>query len=238
MELHEGWLERAFSFLHQEPDIAVLSGRIIDLPKATKYYDCSEHDCQSSSMHDVLHGGGAALYRREILEQVGTFNPYLCSDEEPELCLRIRHAGYRVARTEHPIALHYTDPIEDFVTLLRRWRRNLYVGSGQNLRYHSKTRLLWPYIKERGHGLPPLIALLVGLASLLASLISHRVFWFSLWLLLVAVFIVIDAVRKRSLYRTFHSLLKRLLIVEGTLRGFLYPPLDPESYPVTFEVIQ
>src|SRR5205814_10040498 len=40
--------------------------------------------------------GGAALYRRSVLEHVGTFNPYLFSDEEPELYIRIRHAGYQV----------------------------------------------------------------------------------------------------------------------------------------------
>jgi glycosyltransferase involved in cell wall biosynthesis len=240
MELHEGWLEHALRLLHKEPDIAVLTGRVIDLPKTTESYNhyVQEHQHQPDLVTDVLHGGGAALYRRDVLEQVGTFNPYLCSDEEPELCLRIRSAGYRVSRIEHPIALHYTDPIEDFVTLIRRWRRNLYVGSGQNIRYHLSTGLLWAYLKERGHGLPPFIGLAVGLASLLASLISHRVLWFTLWLLLVAVFIVIDAVRKRSLYRTFHSLLKRLLILDGTLRGLLHPPYDPDGYPAKFEVVK
>jgi len=43
------------------------------------------------------------MYRRAVLEEVGTFNPYLNSDEEPELGLRIRHAGYRILELDHPI---------------------------------------------------------------------------------------------------------------------------------------
>jgi hypothetical protein len=134
--------------------------------------------------------------------------------------------------------LHYTDPIEDFATLIRRSRRNLYIGSGQNIRYHFGTDLLWPYLKERGHGLPPFIGLFLGFASLIASLVSRRMHWFGLWLMQLTAIIAIDAVRKRSLYRTFHSLLKRLLILDGTVRGLLHPPNDPAGYPAKYEVIK
>jgi len=47
-----------------------------------------------------------------------------------------------------------------------------------------------------------------------------------------------DAYRKRSLYRAIHSLFHRILIVDGTVRGFLLKPFDPESYPLKFEVIK
>ena len=54
--------------------------------------------------------GGAAMYRRSTLEEVGPFNPWMHSDGEPELCVRIRHAGYRILKLGHPIAYHYSDP--------------------------------------------------------------------------------------------------------------------------------
>jgi hypothetical protein len=44
-----------------------------------------------------------------IADDAGTFNPYLNFDEEPGLCLRIRHAGYRVLLLDCPIVRHYTD---------------------------------------------------------------------------------------------------------------------------------
>src|SRR5207245_9741940 len=94
--------------------------------------------------------GGAALYRRSVLEHVGTFNPYLFSDEEPELYIRIRHAGYQVLQLDAPIVRHYSQPQETPSALLGRRKRKLLPGVGECIRYHMGTKLLWPYLKERG----------------------------------------------------------------------------------------
>ena len=139
MELCEGWLDQALGVMHSRPDVAVVCGRVIDRPSALQT-PTVEHlealDTDAAGI-DVRHGGGAAMYRRSVLERVGTFNPYLYSDEEPELCLRIRHAGYRVLRLPRPIVFHYSAPADAFSTLLGRRSRNLWLGYGQNIRYLS-----------------------------------------------------------------------------------------------------
>jgi GT2 family glycosyltransferase len=106
---------------------------------------------------EVLWGsygrGGAALYRHSILEQVGTFNPYLCSDEEPELGLRIRQAGYRLLELDYPIVRHYNVAPVAFSTVLSRRRRNFLLGISQGARYYLRSKLLWPWLKADG-GVP------------------------------------------------------------------------------------
>jgi glycosyltransferase involved in cell wall biosynthesis len=239
MEFCQGWLEQAFRIIQSRPDIAVVTGQVVDLPK-TAGSDDKPHLAKTNTDApiEVLHGGGAAMYRRSVLEEVGTFNPYLYSDEEPELCVRIRHRGYRILQLGYPIVYHYSDPKEALFTLVNRWRRNLYVGPGQNLRYLLRTEMFWPYLKERGDGCVPALGLAASVISFLWSLKTNQWLWFSMWLLMLVVIVVGDAYRKRSFYQTFVSLLKRLFIVDGTVRGFLLKPLSPGSYPARLDVIK
>jgi glycosyltransferase involved in cell wall biosynthesis len=241
MELCSGWLELAQATARRISEAAVFTGFRIECSKTGL---CDDHDAAHQQVNpeastievtDVNFAGGAAMYRRSVLEQVGTFNPYLQSDEEPELCMRIRHAGYRVLSLDYPIVYHYSDPIEELSTLVGRWKRGLYLGFGQNFRYHLKTGMLWPYLKLRGHGCVPVLGIGAGVASLLLSVLTQRWIWFGLWWLALALIVVGDAIRKGSIHRTVYSLLHRILIADGMIRGFLKKPLAPSSYPQDVE---
>lgn len=50
--------------------------------------------------------GGDALMRRAVLEAVGGFDAGLIAGEEPELCQRIRAAGYQILHIDHPMTGH------------------------------------------------------------------------------------------------------------------------------------
>lgn len=240
MELCEGWLDQALGVMHSRPDVAVVCGRIIDRPSALQT-PTVEHlealDTDAAGI-DVRHGGGAAMYRRSVLERVGTFNPYLYSDEEPELCLRIRHAGCRVLQLPRPIVFHYTAPADAVSTLLGRRGRNLWLGYGQNIRYLSASPLLWPYLRERGWAVAPALTLCIGVLALAASGLTGQWGWLALWGTFLIVLTIGIAIRKRSLMRALLSLFKRLLCLDGTLRGLLLTPYDPAGYPGRYEVIQ
>lgn len=239
MELYPGWLEKGLRLIQSLPDVAVATGQLLDLPQAAGPDDKPSLPAKDTdAFTQVRQGGGAALYRRSVLEAVGQFNPYLYSEEEPELCVRIRHAGHRVIRLDYPIAYHYSDPAGTLSTLVGRRRRNLYLGAGQNLRYHLGSEAFWPYFKERGYGFLPILALVAGLLSFWGSLKSRRWHWFGLWILMLTSVVVGDACRKHSLHRTIHSLLERAFFTEGTIRGFLLEPLAPDSYPGRSDVIK
>jgi GT2 family glycosyltransferase len=240
MEICAGWVQRAIKYMQENADAAAVGGRCLDMPKKTRPTDPVrlEHPIHEEPGADAQHVGGPAMYRRAALERVGSFNPYLYSDEEPELCLRLRRAGYRIRRLGYPIAFHYTDPAESLSTMVARWRRNLCLGTGQNLRYHLGTDMFWLYARERGYGIVPLLVLALGVGSLLLSIWTRQLVWVSLWVSLMIVGIAMDAYRKRSLRQTLHSLVRRALLLDGTLRGFLSHPRDPTRYPLQVEVIQ
>lgn len=236
MELCAGWLDEALAVLESHPDAGAVTGRVVDCSLDDKP-DVSAGP-SAGALREVRHGGGAALYRRAVLEQVGPFNPYLISDEEPELCLRIRHAGYRVLQTESLIAYHFSPSRTAIATLLARRRRRLYVGYGQTMRYHLGTPLLWAYVRERGFAFAPGVWIALGLASLAWSLISGGWGWLAAWLALTVCVFAADALRKRSLYRAAFSLVHRLLMLEGTLRGLWLPRPPAHDYPGRVDVIR
>ncbi|MBN1964310.1 MAG: glycosyltransferase [Anaerolineae bacterium] len=239
MTLIGGWLDAALVVLRAQPDVAAVTGDLIERPTATPP-DADLTVVQPADPVRALNipqGGGAALYRRSVLEEVGTFHPYIISDEEPELCVRIRQHGYRVVKLNRFIAYHFSDPEDALGTLIRRARRRLYFGAGQNLRLHLGDAYFLPYLKERGFGLIPLAAVIAGLALLVWGLLSGYWALFGLWLLALLGVVALDTLRKRSLYRALYSLLLRVLIMDGTLRGFLLTPLDPATTPVRFDVV-
>lgn len=243
MELCHGWLEKGLEALNEDDGTAAISGRLINLPLEPPQLPASSEIPRAISNRLALYNksdidwshppgqsksvamiGGAGLYRRKVLEQVGgPFNPELYSDAEPELCIRIRHAGYQILRIEYPVAYHYTAPLEAISTMFGRRRRNLYLGYGQIMRHHFGTRLFWLYARERGFAFLPMLGITLGLISLLSYLLGGSWVWFGLWMLFLVLFIVFDAIRKRSLYQTAYSLIKRLIIVEGTIRGLFKP---------------
>jgi len=240
MELCEGWLDQALDVMHSRSDVAVVCGRVIDRPKAlhTPTVQHLEASGTDAAGVDVLQGGGAAMYRRSVLERVGTFNPHLYSDEEPELCLRVRHAGYRVLQLPRPIAFHHSAPVDALSTLLGRRSRNLWLGYGQNIRYLSASPLLWPYLRERGWAVTPALTLCSGVVAFAASGLTGQWGWLALWGAFVTMLTIAIAIRKRSLKRALFSLFQRLLVLDGTVRGLLLKPYDPTGYPGKYDVIQ
>jgi GT2 family glycosyltransferase len=181
-------------------------------------------------------GGGSGLYRRSVLERVGSFNPYLNSDEEPELGLRIRHAGYRILEIDYPMIRHYNDAPIAVSNVLSRHRRNFLVGIGQGARYHAGSRLFWPWLKERWWGPASFLFFAAALGAMAWTLFSRRVMWLAPSILALA--FLFSAVRKRSLNTAIVSAVNWLFMAEGFLRGFLMRPFAPESFHSRVEVIQ
>lgn len=238
-ELYPQWLEMAMGLLEKNEDIAGITGDCIVLPEdGTDSDKPSTLETMVEEFKTVKQTGGEALFRRSVLEEVGTFNPFLYSDEEPDLALRIRGAGYRLVKTVYPISYDYT-PEDDLIsTKIKRWRRNLYLGAGQNLRYRMGSGELWRYVKERGFGIVPLLGLAIGILLLLWSVLSGKLVWFGAWVLAIALLIIADALRKGSIYQSLVSFIHRLVVADGTLRGFLMKPIEPSEYQSYHVVIK
>jgi len=242
-ELVEGWLAHALRVMGETPSAGAVTGHVINLPTAAvKEPAALLRKIEMRAPREVLWGsyggGGAAMYRRAVLEEVGTFNPYLNSDEEPELGLRIRHAGYRILELDYPIVRHYNDAPVAMSSVLNRRSRNFLLGIGQGARYHLGSALLWRWLRERWWGPAAVLLMAAGLGTLLWSLLVRDFIWFSSWLLGLCLLVAGLAFRKKSLRGAFVSVFNWVLLAEGVVRGILIKPLPPENFRATLEVIK
>ena len=236
MELLPGWLPLALSVFAETPEVAVVSGQRIDLPKNAEVRTAPSADPEFG-LYEDRHGGGAAAYRAEVLREVGPFDPSLISEEEPELCLRIRRAGYRVVRTIPPMVHHYTDEPGALTTMLGRRARGLYLGGGQVLRTHAHSGVALQYLAERGSAFIPIPMMALGAVAGGHDAVTGQTRWLTRWGTLVAVIFGIDVLRRRSLRKAAVKFLERVLLVEGATRGFCLPRVPSESYEASFQVL-
>jgi glycosyltransferase involved in cell wall biosynthesis len=106
-EVVPGWLERATQFLDQHAGVAVVSGlRRERFPEKSIYNLLIDIEWREYPFGDVKICGGDALIRVSALLQVKGFRAELICGEEPEMCVRLRKAGWRIWRLNEPMALH------------------------------------------------------------------------------------------------------------------------------------
>lgn len=114
MELCDPWLEQALDVLVADPSIAVVSGKIVQKPRTFISAELDRAQPRSQGfLADTKDYGSSALYRRSVLQTVGTFNPYARSGEGIELCNRIRQKGHQVVILECPLAYRYAETDAD-----------------------------------------------------------------------------------------------------------------------------
>lgn len=123
-ELAEGWLDKASAYLAAHGDVAIVAGR-----RRERRPEASIYNAMTDREWDVPAGeqeecGGDFLVRAEAFDGAGGFNPQLIAGEEPELCVRLRSAGWRIFR----IAAEMTRHDAAMTRFSQWWRRNVRGG--------------------------------------------------------------------------------------------------------------
>ncbi|MEM8752437.1 MAG: glycosyltransferase [Pseudomonadota bacterium] len=105
-EVVEGWIEKAASRLSAEPKLAVVAGRRREIaPDATIFNRQCDMEW-NTPVGEATAVGGDAMYRREAFDEVGGFDGSFICGEEPELCFRLRAAGWRIERMDEEMTRH------------------------------------------------------------------------------------------------------------------------------------
>ena len=105
-EITAGWIETAADFLAEHHDIAVVSGRLRERhPERSIYNRLCDIEWEAPS-GEADACGGNAMMRGDAVASAGGFRPDLTSGEEPELCSRLRAAGWRIWRLDVEMARH------------------------------------------------------------------------------------------------------------------------------------
>lgn len=228
------WLVEAMFFMDAHPEYAAVAG-VLD----EEYVDSKGVHLGSSPNvfgqdlnRDVIDSkvlGGIALYRRSVLEEVGTVHPYLPTAEDHELCLRIRRAGYKVARLKGRMAIKYTEDRNTVYEVIRRARTKMY-DYGAVLKYCQQYGAGWQYCMDTIPYLVSfaLVVMAFGLAVPLALYFGKLH-----WLLLISLLLFgAIAVKKRSLKGAVLSVTVRSVSLFKTIVSYLKTtPKSPSDYP-------
>lgn len=104
--LDPGWIGTARTFLEATPDAAVACGRRRErAPEASVYNRLCDREWDTP-VGCVRACGGDALVRCAALKAVGGFRDTLIAGEEPELCVRLRAAGWEIWRLDAEMTCH------------------------------------------------------------------------------------------------------------------------------------
>lgn len=139
-ELAPDWIAHAVAVIESKPQLAVVTGRLREQYREHSVYNrlCDlEWDRPAGEAQEC---GGIALIRMAALIEQGGFNPAMIAGEEPELCVRLRAAGWKIERISAEMALH-----DAAMTRLGQWwKRTVRAGyafaEGAALHGHSVQR--------------------------------------------------------------------------------------------------
>jgi GT2 family glycosyltransferase len=105
-ELVQGWLASAMVFAQERNDVAAVCGRRRErYPQASIYNQLCDIEW-NTPIGQANSCGGDVLMRADALQAVGGYRSGLIAGEEPELCVRLRAAGWRIWRMEQEMTLH------------------------------------------------------------------------------------------------------------------------------------
>jgi GT2 family glycosyltransferase len=105
-ELVPGFIEAALEMMHREPRVAIVCGRRRERDRDASRYNrlCDMEWDTPVGLTDAC--GGDALLRVSALERVGFYDSAVIAGEEPELCWRLRRAGWNVRRIDCEMTTH------------------------------------------------------------------------------------------------------------------------------------
>lgn len=105
-EVQPGWIEAARAHLDAHPKAAVVCGRRRErFPEASIYNWLTDQEWDTP-LGEARECGGDALMRVSAIRAEGGYDPSLIAGEEPELCVRLRKAGWQIWRIDAEMTLH------------------------------------------------------------------------------------------------------------------------------------
>jgi glycosyltransferase involved in cell wall biosynthesis len=180
-----GWLKLAVEEVQADGRIAGLFGHLLEAnPSGSVFNEVCGHDWYIPP-GDWRMCGGNALFRLEALREVDGSDEALAAGEEPDLCWRLRHRGWRIVCVDAIMARHDLG-MTGFRGYWKRAVRTGYAYAEVGLRYARTSDPMWFREFLRNLLLPPAAVVLVwalwrwlGLPGLavLALAVAARLSW-------------------------------------------------------------
>lgn len=105
-EVRPDWIAKARAALSARQDVAAVCGRRRERhPEASIYNRLADMEWNAPT-GEVEECGGDVLFRSPVFLELGGFNARMIAGEEPELCVRVREAGFKILRIDAEMTLH------------------------------------------------------------------------------------------------------------------------------------
>jgi len=105
-ELIPGWIEQARETLDNDDKLAIACGRRRErFPDASIYNRLADMEW-NTPVGEAKACGGDALIRVDAIREVNGYNETLIGGEEPEMCIRLRQRGWKIARIDADMTYH------------------------------------------------------------------------------------------------------------------------------------
>ena len=105
-EVAPTWIDTAARFLDAHPQVAAVCGRRRERHPERSIYNRLCDLEWDTPIGETKACGGDVLMRAAALHQVGGYRDDLVAGEEPELCVRLRAAGWKIWRLDAEMTLH------------------------------------------------------------------------------------------------------------------------------------
>lgn len=173
-EIAEGWIDKAAAFLAARLGVAAVCGRRREkFPERTTFNRLVDREW-TTPVGEALACGGDAMMRAEALESVGGFREDLIAGEEPELCVRLRAAGWAIYRLDAEMTRHDID-MTSLGQWLKRARRAGHAFAEVSSIHRGKPERIWATETRRA-----ILWTGLGAASLVGGALVHPLIFLAL----------------------------------------------------------
>ncbi len=255
-QVEETWIAIAVPYLIDNRVAGVDGYEREYIDESSTFHDLIQQETKKSESNDVEIADfvAKAIFKRKVLDEVGSYNPYLKGSEERELSYRIKDQGYEILRLPHYAITHYWAKKSgklSYITMLRTmliWS----IGDGQLTRYNpNKKKILkmqrvkyfrWGMMKNYILFLILGTTLLINMVAMFTypsvffpvTLTVDVLFFLSLW---------IGKHRKglpwkKYIYERFQLAPYTFIRQAGFFIGFLKTPKPASDYPTDAIVIK
>ena len=141
-ELVDGWLAVALAAMHADERLGAACGRRRERNPDVSPYNrlCDKEWNTPVGIADTC--GGDALFRLPALLDAGGFSTELIAGEEPDLCHRVRQAGWHIRRIDHEMTVHDA-AMTRFTQWWQRNRRSGYATHEALTRRGMRSPRMW-----------------------------------------------------------------------------------------------
>lgn len=235
--LDKNWFKNAIPVLEKDKYIAGVLGKVVQQrynnPLAIKWAN-AESKIEFGDIEDYEED---ATFRREVLEKVKPFNPYLKALEEGELAERIKESGFKLIRIPYKMSEHYGGEKGGYMSILKIKLRHA-VAKGQKLRLSlNNRRIFWKRFKQ--------YKLLIIFLGLLLYLLVSGFFIMSgdfgllfAWIAGFSIFALITFYEVRNFKTGLIHILSIIIQTPFFLLGLIRPIPDIATYPKDVKVIK